>query len=69
MNIHSRLYRLDPTPFEKGVVTSALYSTRQRELQFCKKKYIKIKARTIKYNCYNTIFYFFSQKISWRLII
>ena len=37
MNIHSRLYRLDPTPFEKGVVTSALYSTRQRELQFCKK--------------------------------
>ena len=40
MNIHSRFYRLDPTPLEKGVVTSAMYSTRQRELQFCK-KYIK----------------------------
>ena len=42
MNIHSRPYRLDPTPHEKGVVTSVVYSTRQTQttIQFCI-KYLK----------------------------
>ena len=59
MNIHSRPYRLDPTPLEKGVVTSVVYTTRQTQttIQFCI-KYFKKNIDTFKYDLKITIFFF-----------